>query len=460
MPIRHLVSKRSQIIVEVNATDIEQAVKDLSVSAKIYGTYEDYYNGKHAFNFSSDKFKKKFWRRLRELRENLCAPVVDVPGARLEVISFGARRGDAGDPSWQIWKRNLMPHHSRKLHRQALKTGDGFVIVWPDPDLPNKARIYVQDESSTCGVWKDPETGKILFGAKAWRLNGKYFMTLYYPDRIMKFQAKDGNGLPEKSSGWIERADQPSIPNPFGVVPMFHFTIGKSQLQDVIPLNDALNKTLADTMVGMEYNSTRQRWTAGITFPTDPETGKPIVPFEHDDQWVTTSSPDGKIGQFNDMDLGGIGTVSNDFRKAVARVSGVPEHFFFLGKGDFPSGDAQRKAEARLIDLVTDCQLAYGEPWAAVMKLALRIEKAQIEGEIEVGWSDAAQTGEKEALENAMLKKELGWSLTKIQEELGLSEADILEMADQKAKETKSLGSVLGTAFDQGQISELGGQPA
>jgi len=75
-----------------------------------------------------------------------------------------------------------------------------------------------------------------------------------------------------------------STPNPYGRVPVFHFPnrrvydYGISDLADVIPIQDALNKALMDMLVAMEFGAFKQRWVTGIEYETDPVTGKPKPP--------------------------------------------------------------------------------------------------------------------------------------------------------------------------------------
>lgn len=434
--------------------ELQVALNGLKAQRAASAKFERYYKGNHALNYASDKFKVKFGKRLQELRENLCKIVVDVPAARLEVIGFGSDQEDIKDDAWQIWKDNEMPLKVDKLHTEALKTGAGFVIVWQDPENL-KAQIFVQDDKSVCDLWIDQETGKPAFGAKMWKgFDKRHYITMYFPDRIEKYISKTSTGsLSDKASSYELReikGEQNPLDNPFGKIPMFHFTTGESVLSEVISLNNGLNKSLADTFVGMEYNSIRQRYTAGISYAVDPETGKPIIPFEHDDQYVTTTNDQGKIGEFKDMDLKSCIEVSDSMRLAVARVSGIPLQYFYLNKGDFPSGEAQTKSEARLIALVKKAQKNFGNSYGKMMSLCLEIEGAGKDLTIETQWSDAAPASEKEQLENGTLKKGLGWSNKQIQSDFGLDEKTITEMADDVKKQGSELGEALGRAFDQG----------
>ena len=65
------------------------------------------------------------------------------------------------------------------------------------------------------------------------------------------------------------------IDNPLGVVPLVPMlnnadTLGgaSSEVQAILPLQDAVNKLLADMMIAREYSSFRQRWGPGSSCPS------------------------------------------------------------------------------------------------------------------------------------------------------------------------------------------------
>jgi hypothetical protein len=68
--------------------DIKPALERINAHQFKYKDFYDYYQGKHALNFASDKFKNKFGKRLQKLRENLCKITVTAPASRLESSIF------------------------------------------------------------------------------------------------------------------------------------------------------------------------------------------------------------------------------------------------------------------------------------------------------------------------------------------------------------------------------------
>lgn len=449
------------MITPAQSAEIKLALERITALRPLYNHFYNYYEGRHTWNFSSKKFKDKYGQRLQTLRENLCKTVVKAPASRLELIGFSAEKEEVKNTAWKIWKRGNMPLNSGVTHREAYRTGDGYVIVWPDSD--RKARIHSQ-RSSNITVWKNGETGEIEKAAKQWTSGDRTYITLYYPDRIEKYISKEKTkreSMPTSEKDFeprIVKGEKFPLPNPYKKVPVFHFAYdselddrGSSLLTDVIPLNDALNKSYADIFVAQEYNSMRQRFVAGIRAEEDEETGKKVEPYKADDAtWIAEDS-ETKFGQFPDSDLEKMLKVKGETVRDIALVSGIPPSYFNLETADFPSGEALRKIEARFTSIIQDSQRSFGETWGKVMAFALMIEAGgNTSTEIEAQWTDAAPVSETEQLDNALKKKNLGWSLTQIQRDFGLTDKQIAEMAAENADLEKVKMENAAKFFDGG----------
>lgn len=420
-------------LIEINA-----AVARITAQSVKYKPFYDYYAGNHQLNFASDKFKNKFGARLQTLRENLCKTCVKAPVSRLEIINFLADKKNTENPAWKLWKKSKMPLHAGKVHREAFKTGDAYVIVWTDKT--GKARIYPQ-LASNITVWKDSETGEITKAAKLW-LDGKFYkLTLYYPDRIEKYvstvEGDTANFVPRQ----VPNEAFPLV-HDFGRVPVFHFTYdeelddkGNSILTDVIPLNDTLNKSWADIIGAQEENMRRRRYVAGMQVEVDEETNKKINPFKNDDDIFFAADSETKFGEFSDANITEMIAVKQEAVKDIALVSGIPPSYFNLEQtGSAISGEALRKIEARFTAIVQDAQRSFGETWAEVISFALDIQNENSDAlEIETQWTDASPVDESETLKNAQTKISLGWSYDQVQRDYGLTDQQIEKMKQENA---------------------------
>lgn len=437
-------------------SDIKLAIDALTVKAAELGPYYAYYEGRHPDNFSSEKFKNKFGKRLQTLRENLCRTVVKAPASRLDVIGFQSESDDIQNAAWQIWKANRMPLNSGKVHREAIKTGEAFCIVWPD--AAGRPIIHTQTAANIV-VWKNAENGVIERAAKRWDgSDGFAYLTLYYPDRIEKYISNvKGKGI--SFAEFIPRTGEPfPLKNPFGVAPVFQFCFDEeandrsnSILSDVIPLNDALNKSYADIFVAQEFNAIRQRWVTGVQFERDAETGKPLIPYDFDSQAWTAEQGDARFGEFSDANIEQMLRVKQETVRDIALVSGIPPSYFNLEQtGSAISGEALRKLEARFTSIVQESQRSFGETWSEALSFAMNISGSAVSGEIETQWSDASPVAETEQLDNALKKKNLGWSTTQIQRDFGLGDDLIAEMAESNAAAEKMRVETAAKFFDSG----------
>ncbi len=432
-------------------SDIKLALKRLSDNRLKYKEYYDYYDGKHQLNFASDKFINKFGKRLQKLRENLCKTVVTAPASRLELINFLADKKNTENPTWKLWKKSKMPLHAGAVHREAFKTGDAYVLIWKDAS--GAIRFYPQI-SANVTVFRNSETDEIERAAKAWRgADGFYYLNLYYPDSIEKYVTRGKSWTMPTEAGHFDirrvRGEEFPLKNPFGRVPVFHFRFdndlqdfGNSLLTDVIPLNDALNKSWADILGAQEENMRRRRYVAGMQVEVDEETGRRINPFKPDDDIFFAADEATKFGEFSDTSLTEMIAVKQEAVKDIALVSGIPPIYFNIDSvGTAISGEALRKIEARFTAIVQDAQRSFGETWGEAISFALSIAGEKSEQlEIEAQWTDAAPVSETELLDNAQKKVNLGWSYEQVQRDMGLTDEQIEKMkAENAAREDEKI---------------------
>jgi hypothetical protein len=450
-------------------THIEQALYNFRAQNGRYARAERYYNGDHDLAFATEKFANTFGSLFREFALNLCPAVCDAISDKLKIDGFtvhrksdGFSRSDNGTPKGvthteEIWHRNRMDARTGEVHKEALKNGDAYVVVWPEAN--GKAAIYPNRASSITVEYDDELPGKMLWAAKFWRTKDKYTrINLFYPDRIERYiSSKPSEGVLPDAKEFVPfagtlaglpalaeaendvrasrslRAGSPrsDIPNPYGIVPVFHFAnntsigaFGRSELEDAIPVQDGMNKSVLDMLVAMEFSSYRQRWAAGIEIQYDTE-GNAVAPFKAgvDHLWITENK-DARFGDFDTANLEQFLKVKDGFRIDIASVTGTPLYYLLPHGRGFASGEAMRKAESRFIAKVRDRQTSFGQTWADVMQFTLQIEGHR-DVLLSTRWEDAARLTEKEMLENLLLKKELGLSSVQALREAGYDAEEI-----------------------------------
>jgi hypothetical protein len=351
-----------------------------------------------------------------------------------------------------IWQQNRLDLATEEIHLEALKTGDAYAIVWPD--AAGGVTIYPQRARFCTVIYDDEMPGVMRFAAKYWRDRDCYVrLNLFYPDRIEKYISRSkselslpdfreflpvGNrtGLVGDLSGDGGAGESYAVPNPFGTVPLFHFsntceigTFGRSEIDQAIPIQNGLNKAVLDMLVAMEFSAFRQRWVTGLEVEYDPTTGEAIPPFKVgcDRLWLATN-PQASFGDFNTTDLDQFLKVKDSFRVDMASVTGTPLHYFLQNVRGFASGEALGRAEARFLSKVRDRQKAFGIVWSALMSFALRVGGLGSEILLRPQWQDPAPMAEREFLENLVLKKKLGITTEQALIEAGYGPADVSKM--------------------------------
>lgn len=422
------------------ADPFARALYQFKMNAPRYRLFRRYYDGHHRLAFATEKFLNAFGSMFQEVADNLCEPVVDATADRLEITGFEVIKGAAAAAAMRdIWEINRMDVRQSVLHEEALISGDAYLLVWPDSS--GRPVLWPQ-RAALCTVFYDEETpGRLAWGAKMWlAADQRLRLNMYFPDQIQKYISKRKDGtIPDKPADFEQF--QPAgeawpLPNPFDQVPLFHFpnkgflSFGVSELRSVVPLQDALNKTLCDQLVAQEFLAYPQRWATGVEIKIDPQTGEPAKTFTPgaDNLWKTRST-DAKFGQFETADIRQYVEVQESLRKEIARVSGTPLHYFALQGGEWPSGEALRSSESRLVKKVKRLQGGFGNVWEDVMSFALRIGRAPVgDAMLSAQWTPAESFSEGEKLDNLIKKSALKVPHVKLWAEAGYTELEIAEM--------------------------------
>jgi hypothetical protein len=278
---------------------IEQAIDNFRRSAVRYAKTERYYRGDHDLAFATEKFENAFGTLFREFAMNLCPAICDAVKDKLRISGFGvntahgvrsptvkegavdqmgafanARVTETSLSSQidRIWFRNRMQRRAGEIHKEALKNGDAFAIVWFD--ARGEVTIYPHRAGNVTVAYTEELPGQIQWAAKYWRTSDRRTrLNLFFPDRIERYVTKKefdaalpdvsefmpfaGNaGVPPASSAEHEEALKPQaalhagrvrsghvVVNPFGIVPVFHFAnnadlgcFGQSELAAAIPI--------------------------------------------------------------------------------------------------------------------------------------------------------------------------------------------------------------------------------
>ena len=362
--------------------------------------YEDYYLGDHRLLFATSKFRKTFGDLFGSLAVNFCLLVVDAERERLNVEGF--RHPDdtedtADREAWRIWQANKLDARSSVAHAEALSKGESYVLVWTNPLRPDTPLIRVQDARRVVVEYDDGDADMRSAALKRWHDTDskREYCTLYLPDRLEKYQSAEvrefsSTFTPTREEGyWTRRSVEGEawpLPNPMGVVPMVPMlnnpllsVEGRSEIAAVIPIQDAINKLVADMLVASEYVAFPQRWATGIEVPVDSE-GKPLEPFKAGpgQLWVADvvqglDQPiDPKFGAFPQADLNPYTSAIEMLVQHIASITKTPPHYLLGQTGSFPSGESLKATETGLTAKAKGAMRYFGEGWEEVIELGFK----------------------------------------------------------------------------------------
>ena len=444
------------------------AVKEWAARKPGYDLLRDYDEGRHQLKFASPDFEEKFGEQVRSLRENMCPGVVSAFTDRLNVASWGPKVDEAtAETLDRIW--GLVKY-------EAWLCGDGYVIVWPgagDKPVPH----YHRADQIVPHV--DPlDPGRLDWAAKVWVTEDDYLRVNVYDDKTCtRWQSNDK--LPEsadvksishavdKPTHWRAYEGSPGDPGDvlrhrYAGTPVIRVRANASDqtgygltvLNDVVPLQDALNKSVADLVVTGESYARPFRYLLNFK----PESSNPFAAageymqaarqavtsaarrrFDPQKQQIFTHDGPGPFGQLDPADLEKLVKVQDAFALKIGRVVGVPPYYISQSSGDIPSGESLRVLTSRMT--------ARGGSFIKEAKAPLRglVELMGFEADIE--FDPVAQLDESERFDNATKLRNLGYSLEDVAEYLGHDAAEVVRRAEE---ETSRRASEAGRNFREG----------
>jgi len=398
------------------ATPTELAVElDTALEARLPGIalYDAYYLGEQRLVFATSKWRETFGYLFNELADNWAQLVIDAAVERLQVQGFRFGPGDdsADDQAWQLWQANYMDADSTLAHNEACKSGISYVLVTPgdDPDTP---RITVEHPAQMIAK-QAPEDRRARVAAwKKWADGDAIQGMLYLPDAFYPF-------VRAGKKTW--KPDGDPIPNPIGIVPAIPMLnnptilgVGVSDLNTLVPLQDAINKLLADLLVNSEFVAYPQRFATGLDIPTDPETGRPLDRERFlssvSRMWVAEDE-NVTFGQLPESEGTGYVKQIEMLIQHVAAQTRTPPHYLLGSSGNFPSGESLKATETGLVAKVRRKQVTFGEAWEEAMRLAFLYRgdaKRGAAANAETIWADPESRSEGELVDALVKMDTLG----------------------------------------------------
>lgn len=427
-----------------------------------YALYGDYYSGKQGSRFVASGYRDLFTQAFLYYRENVCETVIGTVEERLDVDGFrfpsagGADAAVATDPdAWRIWQDNGLDARSQVGHVEAMVRGLIYVLVSPFTSErvgPDKRSPRITIEQPTqCIVATSPGGRDRIVGLKTWydATTVRRYVTLYYPDRIEKFEAAGREWANQHSrgyvetGGWIRRivpGESWPLRHDLGVVPLVPLVNhprlgeglwagieGESDLKDIVPIQDAINFLALNGIIASDKAAFPQKWATGVEIPTVIKDGKTVASaaWQPDiDTILSTRTPDAKFGNFDVAELTQYdGTIKGKLAE-VALIARIPIANFIPQTGQPASGEAREAAEIGLTKKAQRKQRHFGEGWEEVLRLSFRqlgdSERAE-DTACEAVWASASVEPSAGKVDALVKERSLNVPLQVIWERLGHS---------------------------------------
>lgn len=434
------------VVMPIHDSFLEHLKNEDEERQQKYRELREYYEGIHETQLTARQRSYLQLKAHDEFSANYMPIIVDGMSSRMSAEGFDA--GDQSDIFWKWWKANRMDANQDDTHVEAIRDGDSYVLVGWDAKLniPTFFPHMAYDGRDGMHVEYDTETGKIAFASKRWLIEGgedagyKRRMNIYTPDRVLRYVSNqkeyDGDWQLYETSEWVDVANQP-----LGV-PVIHFknrgrgyNYGQSELEQAIPMQNALNKSVIDLLAAADTTAFRILTMIGGD-PSDIE----ISP----GSWVYMQNPAtgdkaGKIGFIPGEDLRPMIEVVDSFVQRIGQVSDTPLSYFQLS-GQMASEGTHRQHESRMITKVKKASVKFGNSWEDVMKMARRLNNAygnstmSEDQEIEIRWMDFSARDEDDKLTERIDRMETavkaGASIFQAARKAGFSEEDAKDLSE------------------------------
>lgn len=362
-----------------------------------YRVLRDYYEGDHNVPLTSRQ-KEYLERRGIDFRENYLRLPVELLSQRLIVEGFDTDEEEQGGEEgllMQWWNHSRMDAYQSDTHEAAIADGDTYIIVEWDEEakMPRFMLERAFDGEEGVKVHYRNQRREVTFASRRWRElndNGDPVrrLNIYTPDTLYKYYGS-GDG---SDTDWALMEDPQ--PWPAGVIPVVHFrhndngtsNWGRSELEDLIPDQEMLNKSVLDILEVSDKAAFQLITLSGGLAQTSD--GDPMTI----DVRSILSHQTGSWGVVPPSDVTPLRKVRDDFIIAIAQKTQIPLQYFQVS-GQVASADTQRADDSSLVSRAYKLSKKYGEAWEQAMIIARRIYNASMgrslaEVPISTVWAD------------------------------------------------------------------------
>lgn len=374
---------------------LEWLVECLKEDMKNVQLCREYYEGEQMV-FLTDRMKEflQLHNCSVTFRMNICKIVIDALMDELVLQGFGTDENDDENRPVEQWAKAVyrssrLDEIQNTVHKAALLDSETFIIVdWDEEKkMPKLVQndLYVSTDVDGDGygcwmVYDESDQNVPIAAVKEWvetvtQQNGqprtRRRKTVYYPDRIERFYYDSGWKQYTEDGKPFQQAFTNSAGEPIGI-PVIHFrnTDEQSEIWEVIPQQDAINKIALDVLGTADMAGFPTMTVFGFE-PTESDgTALELSPMK---LWGTTRSPSEAAVQVNPAsDITPLVNTLMSWIALTANLSGTPVSRFIMS-GQIAGSETLKEQDKPLQKKAQRRRVSFGNSWERAMNVARRM---------------------------------------------------------------------------------------
>jgi len=446
--------------------------------------WRDYAAGDHPTYLTDRQEEFLGLRRGEKYRHNICGLVIDMAVERLQLQGFapldeGAQALADMGKAW--WDANRMDATQDVIYRAAARDSVAYVMVDWDGDHPRWTVHYAWDGTQGIYPCLDSGTGAVAFYVKRWviynplnkELNGRTRMNLYFPDRIEKYITTRTSNSGIGGTMWEEFQDEGDagwpIPwtdargEPLGFPLVAFENPGGSEIQDLMPIQDMLNKADLDLIAATDSAGFRILYVTGVPPKVNKGTGEEEPLTLGPGKVLRFTDAAARIGAIDPVDLSQLIAVARYWIMVGAGITRTPQYLFQAMGADQPSGESLRMQEMGLVAKYMRKQKVFGNAWEDVLYLSAKLWNMYRPGEavpggrVQTQWAEVTVKDEAALMQALLQKLQMGVPEKQLWAEMGYDQATI-EMFEASRETEGKVGTSLLQQFLAGRGQKVEGR--
>lgn len=430
----------------VPVTDLGEALDTMKNAAPGYAKAKAYSEGPLTEVLVSRKLRRLLKKDGRDFVDRLGDVVIDAVANKLKMTSISSDTEARTARIAEVDEAAGMALIRPAVNRRALQLGDAYLLAWPAPDAdgdtvnPDQVRVSVWDPTTARVLYDDDQPGVARLAILRWKSGERVRADLIYADRIEHFRTKadGGSGSAADFEPYTpDGADDAVEPNPYGVLPLFHFhgtglpgEYGVPEHASFYGTQNKLVKLTVGHMGSVDYNTIPQRVALqdldGDTaeaadldeddFATLPGSGDTEqTRIAGGDEVSQLSSEPGSlwylrgVRDVKQLDPSGASAFLDPiavYLKLGALASSTPLHLFDR-TGQIPSGESLKTANAPLDEKTGSRLLHLDSTWRAFYAFVLTLVGEE-GAPVHIEWEPVESTDDTTRLAQAKARQEIG----------------------------------------------------